>query len=306
MPDRLIFGLLPWYSVLVVSGMAAAVFLAAREERRMGLPKDTILDLALRLLPAGIVGARIYYVAFEWRQYAANPVSALYIWEGGMAIYGGILAGAAAAWVFSRRRRIPLLILADAVMPGVALAQAIGRWGNFFNQEAYGVATANPFWRFFPASVFIEADGTWHLATFFYESAADAAVFAWLWSRRKTRKHTGDTLLGYLLLYGAARMLIEGLRTDSLYIGGTLRVSQALSAGMVLAACLVWTLRARGRDRLWFALPCAALAGVIAAGLAGAGLGLLSALIALYGLAAVGTTAYLEHRTGGLPCRTES
>lgn len=306
MPDRLILGLVPWYSVLVVTGMALAVFLAVREERRMGLPKDTILDLALWLLPIGVIGARVYYVVFTWEQYAANPISVLYIWEGGLAIYGGVIAGALTALIFARKRKLSMLTLADAVMPGVALAQAIGRWGNFFNQEAYGVETAAAFWQFFPASVYIESEGAWHLATFFYESVLDAAVFAWLWNRRAFRRNRGDTFLAYLLLYGAGRMLIEGLRTDSLYLSGNLRVSQLLSAGMVLAVCIVWAARAKRRERLCLLLPLSCLGMVIAAGLAGAGLGLLTGLIAIYGAAAVCAVVFFERRTGGWPCRTES
>ena len=293
-PGRLIFGILPWYSLLVVTGMAAAVWLATLEERRRGLPKDTILDLALWLLPLGVLGARIYYVVFSWDQYAANPVSALYIWEGGLAIYGGVIAGALVAWFFCRKRGISLPVMADMIVPGLALAQGIGRWGNFFNSEAYGVETADAFWRFFPASVRIGE--TWHLACFFYESVLDAAVFAWLWANRRRRRHDGDTLLGYLLLYGAGRMLIEGLRTDSLYLTGTLRVSQLLSAGMVLAACAVWTLRARGAARLWILLPLAALAAVVVCGMRNCSLGVMSAVIADYGLASVLAVAVLQRK----------
>ena len=293
-PGPYLFGVIRWYSALIVTGMALAVWLASREEKRVGLPKDTILDLALLLLPMGIVGARLYYVAFKWEEYAADPLSILYIWNGGLAIYGGILGGALAAFLFSRRRRISLAKLADIIIPGVVLAQGIGRWGNFFNSEAFGIETPSAFWRFFPASVRI--GDTWHLATFFYESALDVAIFAWLWARRKTRRHSGDTLVAYLLLYGAARMLIEGLRTDSLYIGGTLRVSQVLSALMVLAACIVWAARVPSRDRLWLVLPLAALGAVICAGLSGAGLGLLSGLIALYGLVSIATVILFQRK----------
>ena len=291
-PGPYLFGFIRWYSVLIVTGMALAVWLASREEKRVGFPKDTILGLALFLLPLGIIGARLYYVVFKWEEYAADPISILYIWNGGLAIYGGIIGGALAAWIYAIRHRLSLAKLADIIIPGVALAQGIGRWGNFFNSEAHGVATLNPAWQFFPASVRI--GDTWYLATFFYESALDIAVFAWLWARRKSRRHSGDTLLAYLLLYGAGRMLIEGLRTDSLYIGGTLRVSQALSALMVLAVCIVWAARARARDRVLLLVPLAALAGVVIAGLSGAELGLLTAVIALYGVLSILTVLYFQ------------
>ncbi len=303
-PGEFLIGPIRWYAALIVTGMALAVWLATLEERRRGLPKDTILDLALWLLPIGVLGARIYYVIFSWDRYAADPLSALYIWEGGLAIYGGVIAGALTALVFAKKRGLPLRVLADMIAPGLALAQGIGRWGNFFNSEAYGVETAVPFWRFFPASVLI--GDTWHLACFFYESVLDIAVFVWLWCRRKKRLRDGDTTLGYLLLYGAGRMLIEGLRTDSLYLTGTLRISQLLSAAMVLAVCVVWMTRVKGPTRLWLLLPAALLAAATVCGVLGASLGVMSAVIAGYGAAAILCTAIFEIKAGGLSCPTAS
>ncbi|MBR5345512.1 MAG: prolipoprotein diacylglyceryl transferase [Clostridia bacterium] len=293
-PGPYIVGIIRWYSVLIVAGMAIAVWLACREEKRVGLPKDTILDLALLLLPMGIIGARLYYVAFKWEEYAVDPLSILYIWNGGLAIYGGIIGGTLAALIYAWRHKLSLAKLADVIIPGVVLAQGIGRWGNFFNSEAYGIATPNAFWQFFPASVRI--GDTWHLATFFYESLLDVAIFAWLWAYRKYRRHSGDTLLAYLLLYGAGRMFIEGLRTDSLYIGGTLRVSQALSALMVLAACIVWASRVRKWTRLVLVLPCASLAAVIWSGTSEINLSLFNWTVALYGILSIVTVLYFEQK----------
>ncbi|MBR4458544.1 MAG: prolipoprotein diacylglyceryl transferase [Clostridia bacterium] len=302
--SRFIFGTLPWYSVLVVSGMAVATILAAREGKRICLPKDTFLDLALFLLPCGVVGARLYYVLFSLEQYAANPISALYIWEGGLAIYGGLIAGVAVILIFARRRHLPLLTLLDCIAPGVALAQAIGRWGNFFNQEAYGVAVTNPAFQFFP--VCVSVGGEWHLATFFYESAADACIFLWLWLRRKKRTHPGDTLLGYLLLYGSVRAAVEGLRTDSLYgLFAGLRVSQVLSILMVLAVCLVWAARVRRGLRLWLVLPAAALTAAVILAASGASLALRTAALLAWGLCAM-VCVLIFQRQGGKPCPAES
>ena len=137
----------------------------------MDLPRDTTLDLALVVIPAGILGARIYYVLFSWPEYAANPIRALFIWEGGMAVYGSIIGGVLAGFLFARHRKLPFLRLADLVAPSLALGQAVGRWGNFVNQEAFGAAATQPWQQRFPISVFIQADGQWHYATFFYESA---------------------------------------------------------------------------------------------------------------------------------------
>ena len=228
--SRLFLGLIPWYGLLIVVGAAIAILLADREASRLFLPKDTVLDLALWTLPAGILGARIYYVLFSWDVYRENPLSALFIWEGGLAILGGLLAGTLTVAVFARARRLNLLMLLDLLSPGVALAQAIGRWGNFFNQEAYGPALAesSPF-AFFPLAVLInEASGpVWHVATFFLESIWNLGVFLFLIrGRRKLFRRTGDIFLFYLLGYSAGRLVIENLRMDSLYLTGGIRVSQ--------------------------------------------------------------------------------
>ena len=145
------------------------MFLACREEKRAGLKKDTALDFSLLALPCGIIGARIYYVAFSWPSYKDNPVSVLKIWEGGIAVYGGVIAGLLAAWFFCRKRKISFFTLCDLFAPGLILAQAIGRWGNYFNQEAYGSVIQNPALQFFPFGVQIQSEAgfQWHMATFF-------------------------------------------------------------------------------------------------------------------------------------------
>ena len=244
--SRYLIGSLPWYSVLVVAGMAVAILLASREEKRMGLPEDTAVDLALVALPLGILGARLYYVAFTWETYAADPLRILRVWEGGLAIYGGLIGGILGMVLFSRRRRIALGDLLDMAAPGVALAQSIGRWGNFFNMEAYGGVVSDPRWQFFPLAVQIPESGgiVWHQAAFFYESLWDLCVFCVLW-RLRGRGRRGDTFLRYTLLYGTGRLVVEGIRTDSLYVGGAegLRVSQLLAAAAVLACCLYLILR---------------------------------------------------------------
>lgn len=244
--SRMFFGLLPWYSVLIVLGICLALFIALRQEKRLGLPRDTVVDLALWVIPLGILGARIYYVAFAWGTFAADPISVLFIWRGGMAIYGGIIGGFIAIVLFAKRRRLPVFTLTDMIAPGLAVAQAIGRWGNYFNMEAYGAEITSAAWQFFPAAVFIPSDtgGAWHMATFFYESMWDLLVFALLMCSRTRMRRRGDTTLWYFLLYGAGRLVIEGLRTDSL-MASTLRISQLLSACLCLGATLVFILRNR-------------------------------------------------------------
>lgn len=240
--NRLLFGVIPIYGLLIAAAIGIGALLCGREEKRLGLPQDTTVDFALWVVPAAIIGARLYYVAFRWALYAPDPVRILKIWEGGLAIYGGVIGGAIAAFVFARVRRLPFATLADMVAPALILGQAIGRWGNFFNGEAYGNPITDPAWQFFPVSVY--ADGAWHQATFFYESCWDLAGFILLWGIRKKLKTPGSLFLLYLCWYGLGRTVIEGLRTDSLTLG-PVRVSQALSAVLVIAAGIALIVRAK-------------------------------------------------------------
>ena len=137
--SRYLFYPVTWYSVLIVTGAALALFLACKEEKRSGLPKDTVLDLALWLIPGGIIGARLYYVVFSFGQFRNDLLSVFRIWEGGLAIYGGIIAGLLVLFIFCRYRKLSFLLLCDMIAPGLALAQCIGRWGNWFNTEAFSL-----------------------------------------------------------------------------------------------------------------------------------------------------------------------
>lgn len=241
--SRTIIGGLPWYSVLVVTGMVLAIWLAGRQEKRLGLPKDTAVDLALVAVPCGIVGARAYYVIMSWELFAPNPISVLYVWQGGLAIYGGVIGGALGALCYARRKKLRYAVLADMVAPGLLLAQAVGRWGNYFNMEAYGPRIADARLQFFPLAVYIPADGCWHAATFFYESVWNLLGFTALWQIQRKRQQAGNVFAWYLLIYGSGRFIIEQLREDSLYIG-TLRASQWLSLVLCLAAAFVLLRRA--------------------------------------------------------------
>ena len=264
--SRYIIGSLPWYSVLMVSAILIAYLLGTREEKRLGLPQDSMLDMVLVAIPSGIVGARLYFVLMSLDQFIANPISTLYIWEGGIAIYGSLLGGALGVWIMCRVRNRSFASLMDITAPGLALAQAIGRWGNYFNREAYGPVIHNVNWQFFPAGVLI-AEGNaqvWHVATFFYESMWNLAVFVTLWLIRKHVHKRGDLFLWYMVLYGSGRYLVEQLRTDSLYMFG-FRASQYLSLLLILAVAAVFMARlirvSKGSPRAWTgALLCVVLA----------------------------------------------
>ena len=238
--SRYIIGGLPWYGVLIVCGIAAAIIFCTHEEKRLGLKPDTVLDLAFWVIPLGLVGARVYYAAFNWQAFADAPLSVLRIWEGGIAIYGAVIGGLIGVLLFAWRRRINPFALTDIIVPGLSFAQGVGRWGNYFNMEAYGREITAPAWQFFPIGVQIPSGGgyTWHMATFFYESCWDLLVFAVLWFVvRKRSKSTGTVTLWYLLLYGTGRFFIEGLRMDSL-MSGSIRVSQLLSLLLALTSAV--------------------------------------------------------------------
>ena len=220
-PSRVAFTLFGrdvyWYGVLMALGILIGVWLTLREGKRKKLTEDDILDMCLVIIPSGVVGARLYYVIFEWASYASNPIRALYIWEGGLAIYGAVIGGLLGMFIYSKVRKIRFLKLADCIAPGLVLAQAIGRWGNFFNQEAFGLPISNGELMWFPFAVYIEGYHTfngqpcsnpYHMATFFYESVWCLIVFIILWSCRKKFRHDGDAILSYAALYGLERMLL--------------------------------------------------------------------------------------------------
>lgn len=241
---------LRWYGILIALGVLGAVLLACRREKRLGLKKDTTLDIALICVPVAILCARLYYVAFSWDYYAQHPAEILNIRRGGLAIYGGVIGGVIAGYIYCRAKKLPFLKGLDLVAPSLALGQAVGRWGNFLNQEAYGRAVLNPKLQFFPVAVWIDGSG-WHYAAFFYESIWCALIVLLLLRAEKKNffQRDGDLFAAYLLLYGLERALVEGLRTDSLY-WGNVRVSQMLSVALVLAAALMLTVRHRGKHPL--------------------------------------------------------
>lgn len=259
-----------WYGILISLAVVIAVAMVYTQAKKKGIDPDSMLDYALLTIPTAIVFARIYYVIFEWEQYADNPISVLYIWNGGIAIYGSIIGGVIATLIFSKWKKISFWTLADLVAPGLVLGQAIGRWGNFFNQEAFGPLVTEASKQFFPYAVYIERLGEWHMATFFYESVACLAVFIFLLVYRARAKNApdGNLFLWYWVLYGIERFFVEGLREDSLWMfkGGLpignliffpngLRVSQALSFVMVIAFAIVLLVRFIKRRKATEAQP---------------------------------------------------
>jgi len=235
-----------WYGVIIASGMVLGILLAMQRAKNRGCRADVILDLVLLAIPLAVIGARAYYVAFEWETYAQNFWKIFAINQGGLAIYGGVIGGFLAAMILSRATKFPFLTLVDLAVPSLILGQAIGRWGNFVNQEAFGELITNPKLQFFPAGVYIQSLGEWHQATFFYESAWNVALLCVVLLLGRKRVKDGTLMAVYFIGYGIGRALIEGLRTDSLYLFGNVRVSQALSAVLVLVGILLLVLLKKG------------------------------------------------------------
>jgi phosphatidylglycerol:prolipoprotein diacylglycerol transferase len=233
-----LFGIdIRWYGILISMGMLLGIVLAAYSCKIKELSYDAMMDMIIVALPAAIVGARLYYVLFNLSYYASNPGEIINIREGGLAIHGGVLFALGAAYIYARRKKIDFLKYADAAAPSIIIAQAIGRWGNFFNQEAHGGIVSKEFISNFPE--FIQRgmliEGSYYHPTFLYESIWNLAVFIILMAVLKKSRKTGLVLFSYVGLYSVGRFIIEGLRTDSLMIG-PLRVAQLVS----LTGVLIW------------------------------------------------------------------
>ncbi|MGB3308295.1 MAG: prolipoprotein diacylglyceryl transferase [Nodosilinea sp.] len=241
-----------WYGLLITTGLLLGITLAQRLGQRRGLDPDRVGDLAIWLVLGALPGARLYYVLFEWQRYADRPLSALAIWQGGIAIHGAILGGAIAALLFARRYTLSFWQLADVVAPALVLGQAIGRWGNFFNSEAFGSPTSLPWRVFIPAAQRPPglANVAYYHPTFLYESLWNLGVLGlvlWLffWGlRHPGRLKTGTIFLVYFTTYSLGRFWIEGLRLDSLMLG-PLRMAQVVSlAGITFSVVgLLWLYR---------------------------------------------------------------
>ena len=226
------------YGIVIAFGLVLAVIYAMRRAPKFGLTEDHVLDGVLWVTPFAILCARAYYCVFSWELYADNPISVLYIWQGGIAIYGGVLGAVLGIIVFCKIKKLSLGATLDLVLLGFLIGQSIGRWGNFFNREAFGAETDS----FLRMGLFDTTTGAvvYHHPTFLYESVWNALGFVVLHFLSKKREYDGQIALGYAFWYGLGRFFIEGLRTDSLYVPGTtIRVSQLLAAISCLTAAAV-------------------------------------------------------------------
>ena len=233
------------YGVMVALAFLVGILLCARFALKFGISTENFYDLVLWVIPLSILGARLYFVIFQADYYLAHPAEILAVWEGGLAIYGGLIAGFLTTFVFCRCKKISFPAMLDVLSFGVLPGQAIGRWGNFFNREAFGAET-----EVFCRMGLTAPDGStiYVHPTFLYESLWNLCglVLLILFARSGKRRYDGQCILLYFLWYGLGRSWIEGLRTDSLYLGSTgIRVSQLLSVILVFISVTILIMNRR-------------------------------------------------------------
>ena len=240
-PSRVAFSIgskpIYWYGIIIAAGFLLAVYYAMRRADQFGLTQDNIIDMLICAVPLAIIGARAYYCLFSWNLYKDDPIRVLYIWEGGLAIYGGVIGAAIGLFLYTKVKKVKTSALLDIGGLGLLIGQSIGRWGNFMNREAFGAQTDS-----FLRMGLTDASGAtiYVHPTFLYESVWNAIGLLILHFYSKRRKFDGQIFLMYLGWYGLGRMFIEGLRTDSLYVGSSnLRVSQLL-AGICFLAVVIF------------------------------------------------------------------
>ncbi|WP_226580510.1 prolipoprotein diacylglyceryl transferase [Halobacillus litoralis] len=240
-----------WYGLIIATGAFLGLWIATRETERLGLKKDYMVDIVVFAIPAAIVCARIYYVVFEWDRYAGGPWWKVFaVWEGGIAIHGALIGSVLTAYLYTKVKKISFWMMADIAAPSIILGQAIGRWGNFMNQEAHGGPVSESFYNTYMQYLpnFINQqmciDGAIYHPTFLYESLWNITGFVLLLIlRHKFNPRRGEVFLSYVIWYSVGRFFIEGMRTDSLYLFGEIRTAQFISIVLVAGALIIMAYR---------------------------------------------------------------
>lgn len=237
-----------WYGIIIGVGIVLGFIIATRESERLGISKDTFADLLLWAIPIAILSARAYYVIFEWENfYRHHPGEIIKIWSGGLAIHGGLIGAVVTGVVFAKVKKLSFWKLVDIAAPSIILGQAIGRWGNFMNQEAHGGEVSRQFLENLHLPEFIinqmYINGAYYHPTFLYESIWNIIGFAILMLLRRVNLRRGELFLTYVIWYSIGRFFIEWMRTDSLMIGEHLRVAMTISVLLIVGALIVLIIR---------------------------------------------------------------
>lgn len=237
-----------WYGVIVVSAILVAIWITERNAKFRGLDAEIVPDMALWVVPAGIIGARLYEVLIlQWPYYSQHLIEIPQIWLGGLAIHGGVIGGGLVVAIIMLRRKQPFWSWADCIAPGLILAQAIGRWGNFFNQEAYGSAAPDWLINLMPSWLKsgMTINGTVMHPTFLYESVWNLLVAITLMAYFRRKKAPGTTIALYFILYDLGRFVIESIREDSSYIFGTIRTAQFTAVLLAVIGLILYAFLSR-------------------------------------------------------------
>ncbi len=243
-----------WYGLIIGFGIFLGLYLATREAKRVGISPDFFVDLVLYGVPIAIVCARLYYVVFKWDYYSQHLDEIVAIWNGGLAIHGGLIGAVLTGYIYTRIKKISFWTMADIAAPSILLGQAIGRWGNFMNQEAHGgpitestqwIMDILPSW----ISEQMNIQGVYYHPTFLYESlwSLVGVILLIFWLRKQPWVRNGEVFLGYLIWYSLGRFFVEGMRTDSLMLTDMLRIAQVISIVIIIvAAAIIWFRRTQG------------------------------------------------------------
>lgn len=249
LPDRIAFSVFGvdvyWYGLFLAVGILAAILLAQRSAYEAKLPGDTVIDVCLICIPLAVLFARVFYVASFLPSFMSDPVSMLYIWDGGLSVYGAICGALLGLLIYSIVKKLRILSLTDMIAPGLVLAQGLVKWGDFFNQEGYGPEVINKAQQWFPLAVLIEKSDTIHYALFFYEFVWCVLVFLFLWFVVRNRAlRLGALTLWYLLLFGLGHALFELLRTDRILLFGNVPTATFVCGILALVGLIALLVRA--------------------------------------------------------------
>lgn len=224
-----------WYGIIMASAFSIGIYLAYKRAQSVGVDPEHIINMVMWIIPVAIIGARTYYVIFEWHRYADDLWTVFAVWHGGLAIHGGLIGGIIAGYIYIRINKLKAGQIADITAPSVVLGEAIGRWGNFINQEAHGGPVSVEFISKFPDFIANQMyiSGQYYHPTFLYQSCWNLFVFIFLCIYWKKKKFDGEIALWYLALYSIGRFFIEDMRTDSLMLG-QFQIAQVVSLALMI------------------------------------------------------------------------